>query len=232
MELAAGTDNRAVSPHPQAGRGDDQPRVRGRARRHPAARGDEDRAHGRASLPGIGERLFAEAQAVNLINHPNIVAITEIVEPTKQHPAFALVMELLEGQLLADVIAAEGRLAPARFLPILAQVCDGLAAVHAAGLRAPRPQAREHLPRRRAGPPRLREAARLRPGQGAARRRRAADRDASRGRSWASPAYTSPEQAHGQARRPPHRHLRHRHHAPRAGHGAAAVPGGAASRTC
>ena len=42
-------------------------------------------------------------------------------------------MELLEGQLLADVVAAEGRLAPERFLPILAQVCDGIAAVHAAG---------------------------------------------------------------------------------------------------
>ena len=90
-------------------------------------------AHTDTTLPGIGKRLFAEAQAVNLINHPNIAAITEIIEPTKEHPAFALVMELLEGQLLADVIAAEGRLAPERFLPILAQVCDGIAAVHAAG---------------------------------------------------------------------------------------------------
>jgi serine/threonine-protein kinase len=90
-------------------------------------------AHTDATLPGIGTRLFAEAQAVNLINHPNIVAITEIIEPTPEHRAFALVMELLEGQLLADVIAAEGRLAPERFLPILAQVCDGLGAVHAAG---------------------------------------------------------------------------------------------------
>jgi eukaryotic-like serine/threonine-protein kinase len=90
-------------------------------------------AHTDATLPGISGRLFAEAQAVNLINHPNIVAITEMLEPTTQHPAFALVMELLEGKLLADVIASEGRLPPARFLPILAQVCDGLAAVHAAG---------------------------------------------------------------------------------------------------
>jgi serine/threonine protein kinase len=90
-------------------------------------------AHSEGTLPGISKRLFAEAQAVNLINHPNVVAITEIVEPTEQHPAVALVMELLDGKLLADVIAAEGRLAPARLLPILAQVCDGLAAVHAAG---------------------------------------------------------------------------------------------------
>ena len=98
-------------------------------------------AHTDAVLPGIGGRLFAEAQAVNLIDHPNIVAITEIVEPTEEFPAFALVMELLDGKLLADVIADDERLAPERFLPILAQVCDALAAVHAAGLRAPRPQA-------------------------------------------------------------------------------------------
>jgi eukaryotic-like serine/threonine-protein kinase len=90
-------------------------------------------AHTDAALPGISGRLFAEARAVNLINHPNIVAITEIIEPTEQHPAFALVMELLEGELLADVMTGKGRLPPARFLPILAQVCDGLAAVHAAG---------------------------------------------------------------------------------------------------
>jgi len=90
-------------------------------------------AHSDRTLPGISRRLFAEAQAVNLINHPNVVAITEIVEPTEQHPAVALVMELLEGKLLADVIAGEGPLAPGRLLPILAQVCDGVAAVHAAG---------------------------------------------------------------------------------------------------
>ena len=90
-------------------------------------------AHTDAVLPGICGRLFAEAQAVNLINHPNIVAITEMLEPTEEHPSFALVMELLDGKLLADVIASEGPLPPARFLPILAQVCDGLAAVHAAG---------------------------------------------------------------------------------------------------
>src|SRR4051812_37344317 len=51
-------------------------------------------AHTDSTLPGIGKRLFAEAQAVNLINHPNIVAITEIIEPTEDHHAFALVMEL------------------------------------------------------------------------------------------------------------------------------------------
>src|SRR6185503_17181481 len=45
----------------------------------------------------------------------------------------ALVMELLEGQSLGAAIAAEGPLPPERFLPILAQVCEALAAAHAAG---------------------------------------------------------------------------------------------------
>jgi eukaryotic-like serine/threonine-protein kinase len=90
-------------------------------------------AHADAALPGVGRRLFAEARAVNLINHPNVVEITDIVEPTQENPTHALVMELLDGRGLADVIAVEGALSPARLVPIMAQVCDGLAAVHAAG---------------------------------------------------------------------------------------------------
>jgi serine/threonine-protein kinase len=90
-------------------------------------------AHVEAALPGITNRLFAEAQAVNLINHPHVVDITDIVVPSEACPATALVMELLEGTSLADVVAKRAALPPARLLPIMAQVCDGLAAVHAAG---------------------------------------------------------------------------------------------------
>src|SRR3954467_13725139 len=115
-------------------------------------------AHTDSTLPGIGKRLFAEAQAVNLINHPNIVAITEIIEPTPEHHAFALVMELLEGQLPADGNAAEGRPAPGRRVPpggpprAGALPADPRAGVRRpgrrprGGIRAPRSQAREHLP--------------------------------------------------------------------------------------
>jgi serine/threonine-protein kinase len=42
-------------------------------------------------------------------------------------------MELLEGRSLADVLAADGPLPAARTLPIMAQICAGLAAVHRAG---------------------------------------------------------------------------------------------------
>ena len=91
------------------------------------------------------KRLFAEAMAVNRINHPHIVEITDLVEGGVHriiedgHEAMvnqrvnALVMELLEGQSLAAAMAAQGPMAAERFLPILAQVCEALAAAHVVG---------------------------------------------------------------------------------------------------
>jgi eukaryotic-like serine/threonine-protein kinase len=86
-----------------------------------------------AFFPGLVGRLVAEAYAVNRINHPHVVQITDFLEPDGQHPTHALVMELLEGISLADLLAEKGRLEPRRLLSIMAQICDGLAAVHGAG---------------------------------------------------------------------------------------------------
>jgi eukaryotic-like serine/threonine-protein kinase len=86
-----------------------------------------------AFFPGLVGRLVAEAHAVNRINHPHVVQITDFLEPDGQHPTHALVMELLEGISLADLLAEKGRLEPQRLLAIVAQICDGLAAVHGAG---------------------------------------------------------------------------------------------------
>src|SRR4051812_31136066 len=82
---------------------------------------------------GVVDRLFSEARAVNVINHPHVVEISDILVPEANQPDHALVMELLDGRSLADVLAAEGPLPPSRFLPILAEICAGLAAVHRAG---------------------------------------------------------------------------------------------------
>ena len=91
------------------------------------------------------KRLFAEAMAVNRINHPHIVEITDVVEAglhrivqdgreaIAPQRVNALVMELLEGQSLAKAIARDRPLPAERLLPILAQVCEALAAAHAAG---------------------------------------------------------------------------------------------------
>ena len=82
-----------------------------------------------AGRPSARARFFAEALSINRINHPHIVEVTDIVE-TDEHAG--LVMELLEGLSLGAAMR-EGPLAPERFLPILAEVCEGLAAAHAAG---------------------------------------------------------------------------------------------------
>jgi eukaryotic-like serine/threonine-protein kinase len=79
------------------------------------------------------QRLLSEARAVNRINHPHIVEITDVLESDVPGGASAVVMELLEGQSLAQVLVKEGRLPPERYVPILAQVADALAAAHAAG---------------------------------------------------------------------------------------------------
>ena len=100
-----------------------------------------------ATHPGAIKRLFTEALAVNKINNPHIVEITDLVEAGEHQlgrpagtgaaplasPVSAIVMELLEGQSLGQAITKEGPLEPERFLPVLAQVCRALAAAHAAG---------------------------------------------------------------------------------------------------
>jgi serine/threonine protein kinase len=89
--------------------------------------------HQDAVLPGVVSRLFAEARAVNLIGHPHIVEIGDVLEPSEGQPEHALVMELLDGRSLADFVSKQQPLATARIVSIAAQVCDALAAVHAAG---------------------------------------------------------------------------------------------------
>jgi serine/threonine-protein kinase len=79
--------------------------------------------------PSTRARFFAEALSITRINHPHIVEVTDIVE-TDEHAG--LVMELLEGCSLGAAMRA-GVLPPERFLPILAQVCEALAAAHEAG---------------------------------------------------------------------------------------------------
>jgi serine/threonine protein kinase len=97
-----------------------------------------------ASHPGAIKRLFAEALAVNRINHPHIVEITDLVEAGEHQlarggagsllsPVNAIVMELLEGESLGHAMTSDGPLDAERFLPVMAQVCRALAAAHGAG---------------------------------------------------------------------------------------------------
>ncbi|MDP9148424.1 MAG: serine/threonine protein kinase [Myxococcota bacterium] len=78
------------------------------------------------------DRLRREAGALGLSWHPNVV---EVIDHGHLPDGTAyLVMELLHGESLATRLRAKGRLTPAELLPIAMQVCDALAAVHAAGV--------------------------------------------------------------------------------------------------
>jgi serine/threonine-protein kinase len=75
--------------------------------------------------------FFDEARAVNRINHPNIVAITDLVN---RDGLLYYVMELLDGESLAEQLRREGPLDICRALDIAHQVTDALEGAHAAGI--------------------------------------------------------------------------------------------------
>jgi hypothetical protein len=78
------------------------------------------------------DRLRREAEALGLSWHPNVV---EVIDHGHLPDGTAyLVMELLRGESLAARLQSRGRLDPRDLLPVAMQVCDALAAVHAAGV--------------------------------------------------------------------------------------------------
>ncbi len=84
-----------------------------------------------AQNESLVNRFRAEALAVNLIGHENIVSIFDLsVAPSGQH---YLVMEHLEGRPLSDLVSDEP-LEPRSWIPILIQVCDALSAAHRRGV--------------------------------------------------------------------------------------------------
>ena len=83
-----------------------------------------------ASKPEAVKQFFEEARAVNRINHPHIVDITDFV--VKDDVAYYL-MEYLQGDTLADVIRRERVLPARRAVHIVSQVCAALQAAHDSG---------------------------------------------------------------------------------------------------
>jgi Protein kinase domain len=78
------------------------------------------------------KRFFAEARAVNRINHENIIEVSDFVE-NSDGPSF-YIMELLRGVELRALQDREGILPLPRALGIVLQVCRGVAAAHDAGV--------------------------------------------------------------------------------------------------
>ncbi len=78
------------------------------------------------------QRFFDEARAVNKVNHPHIVEITDFVEEREMGRVWC-VMEYLKGSTL-KVVAREQTLSTARMVKIIRQVCDALDAAHRVGV--------------------------------------------------------------------------------------------------
>ena len=79
--------------------------------------------------PKAVERFEREAEAVQRLEHPNVVRIHEVGSARGEH---FLVMELVGGPAFRRVMDDAG--APRRVIAILAQVADGLAHAHARGI--------------------------------------------------------------------------------------------------
>ena len=90
----------------------------------------------KAPLPDVAgdavasKRFAREANALQLVDHPNLVrAIDQVIEGGRLY----LVLELARGPSLADALK-DGALAPRRALVIARQILDGLEHAHGQGL--------------------------------------------------------------------------------------------------
>ncbi|MBB3086339.1 serine/threonine-protein kinase [Geodermatophilus sabuli] len=86
--------------------------------------------------PTFLARFRAEAQLTARLVHPHIAALHDYGEGTATdgEPLAYLVMELVEGESLAALLAREGRLTAERTLDVVGRTADALAAAHAAGV--------------------------------------------------------------------------------------------------
>jgi eukaryotic-like serine/threonine-protein kinase len=75
-------------------------------------------------------RFRREARATAKLDHPNVIRVFDFVDGE----APFLIMELLEGQTLADRLRRDGALAPLEGARIAAAVADGLDVAHRAGI--------------------------------------------------------------------------------------------------
>ena len=77
------------------------------------------------------QRFMREARTASSLNHPNVVTIYEVGELNESGHFIA--MELVEGETLRDALRA-GRIELTRTLEWTAQIADGIATAHAAGI--------------------------------------------------------------------------------------------------
>src|SRR4051812_10151966 len=82
--------------------------------------------------PSFRDRFLREAQLAAPLSHPNVVRVYDFGHDPDGRPF--IVMEYLEGGSLAEALARDGALTPARVVAVARDCCAGLAYAHAAGL--------------------------------------------------------------------------------------------------
>jgi eukaryotic-like serine/threonine-protein kinase len=82
------------------------------------------------------ERFRREVLLARRVSHPNVCRVYELYDATTAGgvPIHFLTMELLEGETLSRRIARQGHLTTQDALPLVRQMCEGLAAAHAEGV--------------------------------------------------------------------------------------------------
>ncbi len=78
------------------------------------------------------DRFLREAQLAARLSHPNVVRVYDFGHDPDGRPF--IVMEYVEGGSLAETLARDGVLSPARVVAVARDCCAGLAYAHAAGL--------------------------------------------------------------------------------------------------
>jgi serine/threonine-protein kinase len=82
-------------------------------------------------LPGMLDRFRREAKLARKVTHTNVARTFDIGE---HEGAKFLTMEYVEGESLGRIVEREGRLPMGRVLDLVAPLCAGLSAAHAAGI--------------------------------------------------------------------------------------------------
>jgi eukaryotic-like serine/threonine-protein kinase len=81
----------------------------------------------------LDKRFLREARVAGIVNHPNIVDVHDVIE-LDNDGSLAMVMDLLQGEPLDALLAAQGRLSVGHTLRIMHPVLSALAAAHALGI--------------------------------------------------------------------------------------------------
>jgi eukaryotic-like serine/threonine-protein kinase len=85
----------------------------------------------KAARPDAVQRFFREARAATVVGHPNVVEVHDVFS---FEGAPLMVMELLDGESLADKLRREGRLSLAELATLLVPVISAVGTAHARGI--------------------------------------------------------------------------------------------------